>query len=200
MKNVYIAALIVLGTVTGLLRMLSPTSPTSPSAPNPKEAVVSLPQKQPSSKKADLLPLSSPTIVRRPIVADNGSPFPADSGYIAKYPQKFTDGYSSVTIDNSKNSADLFLKLFSLDSKPPIPVSVFLVKAKDVFTVQDVRSGRYEVRYQSLDTGRLSKTEPFELKEVQVSDGVQFSKLTLTLYQVQNGNMETYPISAAEFN
>jgi hypothetical protein len=198
MRSVYIAILIILGTVTGLLRIISNPAPSA--APSSKEAVATLPQRhQPIAKKADLLPLSSP-IYLRPTKADNGSPFPAQSGYIAKYPQKFTDGYSSVTIDNSKNNTDLFIKLFSLDSQPPIPVSVFLVKGKDTFTVQEVRSGRYEARYQDLNSGVFSKTDSFELTEEEVSGGVKFSKLTLMLYKVANGNMKTHPISAAEFD
>jgi hypothetical protein len=38
------------------------------------------------------------------------------------------------------------------------------------------------------------------LKEVNVAEGVEFSKLTLILHTVSNGNLKTYPISAAEFN
>jgi hypothetical protein len=148
--------------------------------------------------KASPTPATPPPYVR-PTVADNGSPFPAQSGYIAKYPQRFTDGYSSVTIDNSGNDSDLLIKLVSLDSKPSVVASVLLVKAKDTFTVQEVRAGQYEVLYQNLDSGALARTESFTLKENQVAGGTEFSKLTLTLYNVTNGNMQTYPISADDF-
>jgi hypothetical protein len=104
-----------------------------------------------------------------------------------------------VTIDNSKNDSDLLLKLIALDSNPPVLATVFLVKAKDTFTVQEIRAGKYEVRYQNLNSGVLSRTDSFTLKETQVANGVEFSKLTLTLYNVVNGNMQTHPISAADF-
>lgn len=38
----------------------------------------------------------------RPSSADNGVPFPVASDYISGYQQQFTDGYSSVTVDNSQ--------------------------------------------------------------------------------------------------
>jgi len=164
--------------------------------PTPATAVASMPRVKPP-KIASIS--SSPPRYIRLAVADNGSPLPSQSSYIAEYPQRFTDGYSLVTIDNSKNDSDLFIKLFSLDSQPPIPVSVFLVKGKDTFTVREVRAGRYEVRYQNLDSGALFRTDSFSLKETQVANGMEFSKLTLILYKVLNGNMKTHPISAADF-
>jgi hypothetical protein len=197
MRNVSYAVLMVLGTLFGSLGLLAKTSPHSP-PPTPKQVAIA------SSPVPTLRPLSS-AIARikpidvRPRAADNGSPFPTKSGYIAKYPQKFTDGYSSVTVDNSKNNSDLFIKLFSLDSQLAIPVSVFFVRAKDSFTVKEIRAGKYEVRYQDLNSGVLSRTESFTLKEVEIQEGVEFSKLTLTLHKVLNGNLKAYPISEAEF-
>jgi hypothetical protein len=192
MRNVYTLTLIGLGiTSLGLMHLF----PNQPTRSTPATAITTMPQAQPPK----IASVSSPPRYVRPTVADNGSPFPVQSGYIAKYPQKFTDGYSSVTIDNSKNDSDLLIKLFSLDSQPPIPVSVFLVRGKDTFTVQEIRAGRYEVRYQNLDSGALARTDSFSLKETQVNNGTEFSKLTLILHKVVNGNMQTYPISAADF-
>lgn len=201
MRNVYAAAFIVLGVVSGLMGMLSSCSPGSNSGSvSEKTASATTPQmRQPILASPSLPSPVTPAYVR-PRVADNGSPFPSESGYIAKYPQRFTDGYSSVTVDNSKNSSDLFVKLFSLDSQPPLLASVFFVQGKDSFTVKEVRAGKYEVRYQDLESGALARTDSFDLKEVNVAEGIEFSQLTLILYQVRNGNMKTHPISAAEFN
>lgn len=69
-----------------------------------------------SSPKTTLnLPQSPKPGYVRPRLADNGTPFPRSSGYIDGYPLNFSDGYSSVTIDNSQNGSDVFIKLFSLD-------------------------------------------------------------------------------------
>lgn len=199
MRNAYTATFIVLSTISGLIGMLYSHYPSSPSIPV-KTASAAIPQIQPPILKSPDSTFPGTPAYVRPKVADNGSPFPSQSGYIAKYPQKFTDGYSSVTVDNSKNDSDLFIKLFSVDVQPPIPVSVFLVRGKDSFTVKEVRAGKYEARYQDLQSGTLSRTDSFTLKEIDVLGGVEFSKLTLILHKVSNGNLKSYPISAAEFN
>lgn len=91
------------------------------------------------------------------------------------------------------------MKLFSLDRTPPKAASVFFIRAHDKFTVEDIQPGNYDIRYRDLSSGTLSRTEPFTLKEVRTASGVEFSRLTLTLYKVQNGNMQTRPISKDEF-
>jgi hypothetical protein len=130
---------------------------------------------------------------------DHGVPFPAKSGYIRGYKPLRIGGYSSVTVDNSQNTSDVFVKLFTLDTKPPKAASVFFIRAHDSFTVSDIQPGNYDVRYRDLSSGGLSRTEPFNLKEVRTAGGVNFSRITMTLYKVQNGNMQTEKISEAEF-
>jgi hypothetical protein len=183
-RNVYIVTAAILGAISGAIGLLGRTSSsTSSSVSTPSQIT---------------LPSPSPSYVR-PVVADNGSPFPLTSGYVSGYPQEFTNGYSSVTIDNSKNDSDVFVKLFSIDTTSPTPVRVFFVRAKDIFTVDNVRAGNFEVRYRDLNSGALSRTDAFNLEEVQTANGVQFSKLTLTLYKVSNGNMRMHTISEGDF-
>jgi hypothetical protein len=135
----------------------------------------------------------------RPSAADNGEPFPTESGPIANYPVEFTDGYSHVTVDNSQNGSDVFVKLVSRDRQPEKPIRVFFIRAGETFTEKQVRAGNYDVRYRDLDSGGLSRTESFNLKEVNTAAGIQYSQLKLTLYKVPGGNMQTSPISEQEF-
>jgi hypothetical protein len=37
------------------------------------------------------------------------------------------------------------------------------------------------------------------LDEVQTNEGTQFSNMTMTLYKVRNGNMQTFGLAEAEF-
>lgn len=143
-------------------------------------------------------PIPTPSYVRS-TVADNGSPIPSTSGYIEGYPKEFTNGYSTVTIDNAESNSDILVKLFSLDTTPATAVRVFFVRANDTFTIESVRPGKYDVRYQNLDSGALARTESFELEETETAEGVRFTRLTLSLYLVQGGNLETYPVSEEEF-
>ncbi|BAU10770.1 heat shock protein 40 [Leptolyngbya sp. NIES-3755] len=146
-------------------------------------------------------PSTKPAYVR-PKLADNGRPFPTASGYIDGYPLDSADGYSKVTIDNGQNDSDVFVKLFSLGAlgtDKPQPVRVFLIRAREQFTIENLSPGGYDIRYRNLDTGRLQRSEPFQLEEFKTATGVQFSQVRLTLYRVRGGNTQIYDISEGEF-
>jgi hypothetical protein len=167
---------------------------------NPQPLVTTLPQ-EPNEQN---VPLQSPSpLVRvkyiRPTTADNGAPFPKVSSYIEGYGVQLTDGYSSVIVDNLQNNSDVFVKLFTLDVIDPYPVRVFFIRAGETFKIENVKAGNYDVRYRDLDSGKLSRTEPFSLEEIEYSQGIEFSEITLTLYKVFDGNMQTYTISENEF-
>lgn len=166
-------------------------SPTDTTAPSPTDVAEPSPYPTPD-------PSISPSYLRLQ-QAPNGQPWPTSSGYVKGYPQKVSDGLSSVRVDNSKNDSDVFVKLYALNSIPPQPARVFFIKQGGQFTAKHIRAGGYDVRYQDLETGTLSKSEPFELVEEKVKGGTRFSNLTMTLYEVSEGNMQTYPIPEAEF-
>jgi len=39
----------------------------------------------------------------------------------------------------------------------------------------------------------------YAIDEIQTYNGTQFSNITMTLYKVQNGNLQTYGLSEADF-
>jgi len=135
----------------------------------------------------------------RPSTAPNGQPWPISAGYIDGYDKLNAQGKSSITVDNTQNDSDVFVKLFALDTQQPSPVRHFYIPANSSFTINKVNVGNYDVRYQDLSTGALSRTEQFQIEEVDNGYGIEFSNLTLTIYKVQNGNMETYGLSPSEF-
>ncbi|MCU0567343.1 MAG: hypothetical protein MUF49_12180 [Oculatellaceae cyanobacterium Prado106] len=203
-KNLPVLVFLVLGAIVSLFATLLGSSSKTVSPPQivtpSLTPTVTSGQTAPLTAKPKLSPTPGARVpYKRPTTADNGSPFPATSGYIKGYPQEFTDGYSSLTIDNSKSDADAFIKLRSKDTQNSKVVSVFLVKAKESFTVEQIRAGSYDILYRDLDTGRLSRSESFNLQENSTAEGVQFSRMTLTLYKVSNGNMQMYPVSEEEF-
>lgn len=152
-----------------------------------------------SSGKTATSKLLPKTKYVRPSSADNGALFPSTSDYIDGYPVRFTGGYSTVTIDNAQNNSDVFVKLFSLDIIPPEPGRVFFIRAREAFTVENVKTGNYDIRYRDLNSGGVFRTDRFNLQEVQTVGGVQFSKITLSLYKIRGGNMKTHSISENEF-
>ncbi|MGN5476201.1 hypothetical protein ACTMU2_01775 [Cupriavidus basilensis] len=62
-------------------------------------------------------------------MAPNGQAWRRWSSYIPGYPIRKTGGRSSLTVDNTRNPSDVFLKVFSLDGGDTIPVRFALIKA-----------------------------------------------------------------------
>ena len=116
------------------------------------------------------------------------------------YPRQNIAGYSEVTVDNTRNDADVFVKLVSTSGEKAFPVRHFFIPAGSTFTVKTVRPGDYDVRYKDLKTGALFKTQPFTLSEARTEEGVRFKSMTMTLYKVRDGNMQTFPIDESAFN
>ncbi len=136
---------------------------------------------------------------QRPATAPNGQPWPIGAGYVNGFQQLHSNGLSKVTVDNGQNGSDVFGKLVSLDGPRAFPVRIFFIRAHGSFTLSSVTAGKYDIRYRNLDTGGLSRSEAFSLDEIGTYQGTQFSEVTLTLYKVQNGNMQTYGLDEAEF-
>jgi hypothetical protein len=170
------------------------------SLPSSTSASAALPTPLSSAEPIATTPFPAVTIPNiNPQIADNTPSFPSTSGYIEGYPEEFTDGYSTLTIDNTQGSADVFVKLYSMSIQPPRAVSHIFVRSGESFTVENIRAGTYQVRYRNLDTGSLTRSESFSLEETQSAAGIRFSRMTLTLYTVPNGNTQMHPISPDEF-
>lgn len=143
-------------------------------------------------------PKGKPNYVK-PSTAPNGSAWPVYASYMANYPKLNTNGLSSVTVDNTKNDSDVFVKLVSIKSNESHPVRVFYIPKFGTFEVNSINAGLYDIRYRDLTTGGLARSESFTLEETSTYNGTQYSNMTMTLYKVSNGNMQTYGLSEGEF-
>ena len=141
---------------------------------------------------------SRPSYVR-PSTAPDGELWPSASGYLPGYALIHANGLSEITIDNSQNNADVFVKLVSLDGPNAFPVRTFFIRGGSSFTLEHVTVGNYDIRYRDLNTGHLSRSEQFLLEEIHNYNGVQYTTLTMTLYKVRSGNLKTYDLSENEF-
>lgn len=155
----------------------------------------------PSANAVESAPITesdSPSYVK-PIDAPNGKKWPQDAAYIDGYPIGRADGLSKLTIDNSANETDMFVKLVAIDSNKSLPIRHVYIPAQDKFTMNKIRAGQYDIRYQDLSDGTLSRSEEFFIEEISTEDGVKYSVNTMTLFKVSNGNFQTYPLSPDEF-
>ena len=83
-------------------------------------------------------------------LAPNGANWPVQSGYIEGYKVGNLGGYTQLTIDNSQNGNDTFVKLFDIEENSN--VRFLLVKAHQKFTLEQLKAGNYELRHQALQS------------------------------------------------
>ena len=131
--------------------------------------------------------------------APNGEPYPVSAGYVAGYPRLNNNGASILTIDNSRNTEAVFGKLYYLDGSKLEAVRYFYIPGGGGLNLRDISPGNYDVRYKGLQNGSISKSETILMEEYEDYDSLRFSEITMTLYKVSNGNMQTYSISESEF-
>lgn len=177
----------IFGLIFGIITLYNALKPDEPPRPGPKPY-----------STTPVAQAFKPTYTR-PALAPNGSPWPGFANYINGYEILNNDGLSTVTVDNSKNDSDVFVKLVFLNGPQAYPVRQFYIPAFGRFTLEKVTAGNYDVRYRDLSSGGLSRSESFNLEEISTYNGTQFSNITMTLYKVVNGNMQTYGLSESEF-
>jgi hypothetical protein len=51
-------------------------------------------------------------------------------------------------------------------------MGALFIRAHETFTVQNIRAGKYDVRYQNLDSGSLSRIDAFDLKQESRGNGI----------------------------
>lgn len=147
----------------------------------------------------EAFPSSTQARYARPALSPVGTAWPSVADYVEGYPIEAVGGLSSVTIDNTLNTSDVYLKLVCHSESGAIPVRTCFIPARSLFTFSTVRSGRYEVRYRDLKTGLLAKSEPFDLTERSIGGRTEFSKFNIPLYQVALGGQAKPPFTDPEF-
>lgn len=151
----------------------------------------------PGSRSAASLGPESMSFVR-PERAPNGQPWPGEANYISKYPKLNSNGHSRLTIDNRRNGADVFVKIFQV-GRSERPVRHLYIPSGQSFIVQSIASGRYDIRYQDLSSGLIFRSEDFLLEQREVPGGIAYSDISVTLYKIRDGNMETVQIDKSSF-
>ncbi len=139
---------------------------------------------------------------QRPATDPNGQPWPASAGYLASYPQLNTDGAARLTVDNSHNDCDMFVKLVSLDGMQPQTVRHLYVPAFRRFAVEQLTAGRYEVRYRNLATGALARSAAVTVQEASapaVQPGDASTGPTVALQKQPQGNPRALQLAEADF-
>jgi len=143
-------------------------------------------------------PLQRDARYTRPSRTPRGLPWPSESGYLPGYPVLNTSGLSMLTVDNSRSRADVLLKLVAVNGGTPVPVRTSFVRGGSSFTMDAIAPGSYDVRYQSLETGEIYRSERFVFEELKEAGGTSAGRNILTLYTVP-GKSRSVTISEREF-
>jgi curved DNA-binding protein CbpA len=85
------------------------------------------------------------------LVAPNGEPWPAKSGYVEGFPVAAKGEDMQLTVDNAGNASAVFIKVYDMDRHANVRYA--FVQAHDKLVVDKLLSGRYEIRYQNVDLG-----------------------------------------------
>lgn len=120
------------------------------------------------------------------------------TGYLNGTKQIAKGGLSTFKVDNTKGGGDAVVRLYR-DGKKPAARSMF-VKNGDSFTAESVAPGAYRLRYRYIGSSdTFEAEETFALSETPTETGTRFSRVTVTLYKVANGNMTVKKVDASEF-
>jgi hypothetical protein len=182
--------------ILALVGWATDTPDIPPRSPKPYSWAATKPD-GPVSADPGPVPVQSEYV--RPVTAPNGQPWPTGPGYVKGFPLLNADGLSVLTVDNRQNDSDVFVKLVSVAGPMAHPVRQFYIPAGGSFTLNKIRAGNYDIRYRDLNSGGLSRSQAFDLEEIVTDSGKRFSRVTMTLYKVHDGNMQTYALSEAEF-
>ncbi|SDO91932.1 DnaJ domain-containing protein [Ralstonia sp. 25mfcol4.1] len=135
----------------------------------------------------------------RPAMTPRGMPWPDHSGYLPGYPVLNGNGLSTLTVDNSGSASDVLLKLVAVDGNAPLPVRTSFVRGGSSFTMENISPGAYDLRYQSLDSGEIFRSERFDLSEIREAAGTSANRNVFKLYAVPGGTSRSVTISEREF-
>ncbi|OHY61862.1 hypothetical protein BB778_04505 [Pluralibacter gergoviae] len=109
-------------------------------------------------------------------------------------------GLSSLTLDNSKNSQDLYVKLAqSVDQNTHNFVREAFIPAHQQLTLQHLAVGNYVVKMMNVANGCAQVSPVLSIEETRTGRGIEYSNHSMTLNPVINGNTHLSTLSAANF-
>ncbi|MDN2711174.1 J domain-containing protein [Janthinobacterium sp. SUN118] len=99
-------------------------------------------------------PVCDGTAQSAALVAPNGEPWPAQSGYVDGFPISNKGDELTLSIDNRANATPVFVKLY--DTERRSNVRYLFILAHDKLAVEQLSAGKYEVRYQAVEPAQDS--------------------------------------------
>jgi curved DNA-binding protein CbpA len=158
-------------------------------------------QSQPRTFKFDEA-TATPVDVSPKFVPYDGPVIPLEqrpkNGYLKGVKILLNRGLSSFTVDNTRGSVDAEVGLYAAN----IRVRSFYVRQGTSFTAEKLSPTDYRMRYKIVTAGKAHvylARDVFSLSETPTETGTRFSRVTVSLYTVKDGNMHTDEVPEDQF-
>jgi curved DNA-binding protein CbpA len=120
------------------------------------------------------------------------------TGYVKGAYQQASAGLSNFTVDNQRGGGDAIARIY-LNGVKPASRSMY-VKASEKFTARGLPPGSYVFRYRFIGSPKTYEADRlFPLEETSTSEGTRFSNVTVTLFTVIDGNLQTKEVPEEKF-
>ena len=120
------------------------------------------------------------------------------TGYVKGAHQQPSAGLSTFTVDNQRGGGDAIARIY-LNGAKPAARSIY-VKAGEKFTARALPPGNYVFRYRFVGSTKTYEADRlFPLEEITTVDGTRYSNVTVTLFKVSDGNLQTSEVSDDKF-
>ena len=120
------------------------------------------------------------------------------TGYLKGQAQLATGGLSNFTVDNQQGSGDAIARIYLNGDKPS--VRSMYVKQGETFTAKSLMPGTYVFRYRFIGSEDTYESDnPFALVQTKTEAGTRYSNITVTLFRVRDGNMQTRKVDSSKF-
>jgi hypothetical protein len=109
-------------------------------------------------------------------------------------------GLSSLTLDNSRNDQDLYIKLVhSLDRMNGNFARDVFIPAHQQLKLINISAGDYIIKMMNITDGCAQVSPVISLKETKTDRGIEYQDHSLTFYRVVNGNTHLKSMPSSQF-
>jgi len=120
------------------------------------------------------------------------------TGYVKGAYQQASAGLSNFTVDNLRGGGDAVARIYRNGAKPAS--RTMFVKAGEKFTARGLAPGSYVFRYRFIGSTKTYEADRvFPLEEATTSEGTRYSNVTVTLFTVSDGNLQTKEVPEDRF-
>lgn len=143
---------------------------------------------------------TDPSIQARTDLTPLGYPWPEFPSYLRGYPVIGQQSPLTLTFNNMNNNAAIFAKLVMHDRHKLLQVRAVYIPARQIFKMDNIGRGIYDIRWQNLASGKTFRIEPFSMFEaIDQQSKKPINEFVMYFRADTKGNIISIPIGREEF-